>query len=218
MSLSTPSEATSQRMALCILASAEQVLQKREEAKPRKQQTTHSVVASDLLQRLVEARAARAAEIERCQKLLKRLLKSMPTTEARDCLLAASVGCQVEMGAPVESGRCIFTGLTTNLATVCIFGDTLANGEPGRAESSFVINTKHSWRWWIEAVLVACNTTEWLDKQVAIWLDQSDVRSTLAHKGTQVTQATLDQAPHLLTHAAPQALALAIEFAKTHIV
>lgn len=216
MSLSAPSEDTSRHTTLCILASAEQVLQKREEAKPRKQQTTHSVIASDLLQLLVEARVARTTEAERCQKLVKKLLKFMPTAEARECLLAASVGCQVEMGSAVESGRCIFTGLTIHLATVSIYGDKLANGEPGRAESSFVITTKHSWRWWIESVLVSCNTLEWMDKQVSLWLDESD--TPLAHKRTQVTQATLDHAPHLLTHAAPQALALAIEFATTHIV
>lgn len=200
---------------LCLLASAEQVLQKKEEGKPRKQQTTHSVVASELLHLLVDARAARAAETERCQTLVKKLLKFMPTSEARTCLLAASVGCQVSL-EPIDAGQCIFTGLTTNLATVRIFGDTLPNGDPGRAESSFVITTKHSWRWWIESILVACNTVEWLDKQVALWLD--DVRSTLAHNGTQLTQQALDNAPHLLTHAAPQALALAIEFATAHIV
>ena len=204
-----------------FLSSVEHVLQTREEAKPRKQQTTQAIVSADLLQRASTARLARVAQAEECQQLVKTLRRFMPTRQADECLLAASVASQVEVDSlPVEPGSvCIFSGLDTDLITVRLYGDhDPASGEVGRAESAFVINGKHSWRWWIEAVLVSCNTIEWLDKQVSLWLDHPDVKATLKFGGTQVTQATLDLAPPRLLVNAPRALALAVEFVKTHLV
>ena len=65
--------------------------------------------------------------------------------------------------------------------------------------------------------MVSCNTIEWLDKQVSLWLDHNDVKATLQYGGTQVTQATLDLAPPRLLVNAPLALSLSNEFVKAHI-
>lgn len=164
-----------------LLASAEAVLQKREDAKPRKKQSRVDVVGEELAgEQLVAARKARGEFLTTSVKRTLAVRYAMPTSAAEEVVVAASTAVDV-LPADDEGGVCAFT------STRCTKRWRIVGNTPEPMTESTHCFPARPWGNWVEACVVVLNFTEWMDQWVGAQVTDSPL--TAAKLDELVTQA-----------------------------
>jgi hypothetical protein len=163
------------------LASAWTTLDARDALLPAKLQ--RAVAPSSMQEAIDEAKAARAAFLAASTALIREFADTyMPSDEAAACFETAARSLRVEACAlegDESNRRCVFGGdKGPGRMLVTTYGNRRPGG--GREEVTFLMTPE--WVPVLEAAAVVCNATEWLDQEVAAWLDGASAAKVLTRE------------------------------------
>jgi hypothetical protein len=176
-----PIEYTEPEWSRLLVAALVRVARARANAKRRKEQSMHDVVASDLGAVLDAADAEHARLVAAVEALRAEIARDyLPSLEARALLRDAWQARQREVEVDEPSQPCAMSLVATEQRV------RLFDVHDGASEHTV---DGPAWLKWTEAAMVVGSSVTWLDEQAAAWLDASP--HTLDARTRQITRGTL---------------------------
>lgn len=158
---------------LMLLASAYHVIEKRDAAKPRKDQRVDDFVSSELLLKLETAKKTRIEFARITDRRYRQVRTYMPTQEAVICLAEAWHACQITREVEQTESVCCFSQQPVQYKVLL---HSINNGV--RKITTHSISDE--WRSFVQAAMVVGNIETWLDECVSEHIPEAHEQWTLA--------------------------------------
>jgi hypothetical protein len=186
-----------------LLVSAHKALIARDDAKPTKERARHDLVHASCAAEVRAAYEARTRLIATRADLLARVQSFAATDDAERLFAHAACAVRMRTRAITARTRCVITNrLETGCVAVTLFGNRAVGGGVRTVRARTDSTPTAIGRRWVpllRALILACNTPEWLDELVASDLLAPDTDVLTAD--TIPACAALDDARKASNHA-----------------